>query len=150
MAPDVFIAYSFDDQEIVDELTKYLEDNGISCFVADRDIAPGKEWADYIPPAIKNCKMMVYVHSEKADESININKEIALCSKYKHPILPFKISDTKYTGAKEYYLETINWIDAFPNPKNYFGKLLTNIKQEIEKIRQEREKRLQEEIERSV
>jgi len=152
MACDVFISYSFDDQEIVDEITDYLEKKGISCFVAARDIPPGEKWAKYIPPAIENCKMMVYVHSETANKSDDIDNEIALCLKYKHPILPFKISDTKYTEAKEYHLVGINWIDAFQNSKECFEDLLTTIqdilKREEEKIRLEREKRLQEENKR--
>ena len=128
MAHDVFISYSFDDQKIVDGLSAYLEQNGIRCFVAYRDIPRGKNWAEYIPPAIENCKMMVYVHSVTANESEMINKEIALCLEYKRPILPFKISDIKYKGAKAFHLVTINWIDAFPDPKEYFGELLNSIK----------------------
>jgi len=123
MAYDVFISYSFDDQKIVEELSAYLEQNGIRCFVPYKDIPQGKDWAS----AIENCKIMVYIHSETANESEMINNEIALYSKYKRPILPFKISDIKYEGAKTFHLETINWINAFPNPRKYFGKLLLNI-----------------------
>jgi len=142
MAHDVFIAYSFDDQKIVDELTAYLERNDVSCFVANRDIPKGKSWAKYLPPAIENCKMMLYVHSETANKSEDIENEIALCLENKHPILPFKISDTKYTGDKKYNLVRINWIDAFPNPKDHFEKLITSTRKilEEEKIRLEKDK----------
>ena len=148
MAHDVFISYSFADQKIVEGLSAYLEQHGIRCFVAYRDIPRGKNWAEYIPPAIENCKMMVYVHSSTANESEMINKEIALCLEYKRPILPFKISDIKYAGAKAFHLVTINWIDAFPNPKEYFGELLTSIKNlfpEFETGIRKREKEQEEE-----
>ena len=127
MAHDVFISYSAKDQKIIEGLSAYLEQNGIRCWVAYRDIPAGMDWAEYIPPAIENCKVVVYVHSSSANVSQEINKEIALCLKVQHPIIPFKIQDVDYSNAKAYHLQTINWIDAFPNPEKHFGELLTKI-----------------------
>jgi len=121
-------------------LSAYLEQNGIRCFVAYRDIPRGKDWADFIPPAIENCKIMVYVHSKTANISKMITNEIALCLKYNHPILPFKIQNVDYSGPRAFYLETINWIDAFPNPKEYFGKLFLNIQKLLENDKSNEEK----------
>ena len=134
MTHDVFISYSTDDQKIVEGLSAYLEQNGIRCFVAYRDIPRGRDWAEFIPPAIENCKMMIYVHSSSANISKEIDKEIALCLKNHHPILPFKIQNVQYSGAKAYHLETINWLDAFPNPEKYFGKLRDDILRLIPEI----------------
>ena len=38
MTYDIFINFSLDDQKIAKNLSAYLEQNGIRCFVADRDI----------------------------------------------------------------------------------------------------------------
>jgi len=127
MAHDIFISYSTKDQKIVEGLSAYLEQNGIRCWVAYRDIPIGKDWADFIPKAIEECKIMVYVHSATSNISAEINKEIALCLKNGHPIIPFKIENVDYLGSKAYHLVTINWIDAFPNPEKCFGKLLSSI-----------------------
>ncbi|GHT28799.1 hypothetical protein AGMMS49574_03840 [Bacteroidia bacterium] len=127
MAHDVFISYSSKDQKIVEGLSAYLEQRGIRCFVAYRDIPKTEEWAERIPPAIINCMVMVYIHSNNANQSKEINKEIALCLKNNHPILPFRIENVDYIGAKSYHLETINWIDAFPNPQDSFGDLCNAI-----------------------
>jgi hypothetical protein len=127
MAHDIFISYSVKDQKIVEGLSAYLEQNEIRCWIAYRDIPVGKDWAEYIPPAIKECKLMIYVHSSTSNVSTEINKEIALCLKKQHPIIPFRIQNIDYSDAKAYHLTTINHIDAFPNPEKYFGKLLTKI-----------------------
>ena len=127
MGHDVFISYSAKDQKIVEGLSAYLEQNGIRCWIAYRDIPAGKNWADYIPPAIKTCKLMVYVHSSIAAVSYEIDKEIALCLKYQHPIIPFRIQNVDYSNSKAFHLTTINHIDAFPKPEKYFGVLLTKI-----------------------
>jgi hypothetical protein len=127
MTHDVFISYSAKDKKIVEGLSAFLEQNKIRCWIAYRDIPAGKDWAEYILPAIKECKLMIYVHSSRSNASIEINKEIALCLKEQHPIIPFRIQDIDYSDVKAYHLTTINHIDAFPNPKESFGELLTKI-----------------------
>ena len=137
MAHDVFISYSAKDQKVIEGLSAYLEQNGIRCWVAYRDIPAGMDWAEYIPPAIENCKTVVYVHSSSANVSQEINKEIALCLKVQHPVIPFKIQDVDYSNAKAYHLQTINWIDAFPSPEKHFGELLTKIQNLFPELKKE-------------
>ena len=137
MTHDVFISYSAKDQKIVEGLSAFLEQNGVRCWIAYRDIPAGKDWAEYIPPAIENCKMVIYVHSSSANVSQEINKEIALCLKMQHPIIPFRIQDIDYSNAKAYHLQTINWIDAFPNPEKHFGELLTKIQNLFPELKKE-------------
>ena len=69
MAHDVFISYSTIDQKITEGLSAYLEQNGIRCFVAYRDIPRGVVWAKVITEAIENCKLMVVVFSEHFNRS---------------------------------------------------------------------------------
>ena len=127
MAYDVFISYSSKDQKIVEGLSAYLEQNGIRCFVAYRDIPKGIVWAGAITEAIEDCKMMVVVFSEHFNQSDQVDREIEMCSEEKKPILTFKIQDAAFNKVKKYYLKNINWIDAFPNPEECFGKLLESV-----------------------
>jgi len=138
MTHDVFISYSMKDQKIVEGLSAYLEQNGVRCWIAFRDIPIGSDWAEYIPPAIENCRALVYVHSSSSNVSQEINKEIALCLKNHHPIIPFRIQDIDYSNAKAYHLQTINWIDAFPNPEKHFGELLVKIQSLFPEFKKDR------------
>ena len=128
MAHDVFISYSTDDQKIVEGLSVYLEQNGIRCFVAYRDIPRGFVWAKAITKAIEDCKLMIVVFSEHFNRSEQVDREIEMCMEDGKPILTFRIQDTAFTGAKKYYLKNINWIDAFPDPEESFGKLADSAK----------------------
>ena len=128
MALDVFISYSTKDQKIVEDISQYLEQNGIRCFVAYRDIPKSVVWAKAITEAIEKCIMMVVVFSEHANSSDQMDREIELCVEEKKPILTFRIQDKNFAGAKKYYLKNINWIDAFPNPEKCFGELLKSVK----------------------
>jgi len=127
MAHDIFISYSSKDQKIVEGLSHYLEERGIRCFVAYRDIPKGKVWASVITEAIENCQMMVVVFSKDFNISEQVDREIELCAEEKKPILTFRIQDVQFAGAKKYYLKNLNWIDAFPNPRECFNHLYESI-----------------------
>ena len=126
-AHDIFISYSTRDQKVVDGLSAYLEQNGIRCFVAYRDIPNGIVWAKAVTEAIESCKLMVVVFSENFNASKQVDREIEMCIEEGKPILTFKIENTDFKGVKKYFLKNLNWIDAFPNPEKCFGKLYDNV-----------------------
>ena len=134
MIYDVFISYSTNDQKVVEGLSAYLEKKGIRCFVAYRDIPKGIDWAEAITTAIENCRLMIVVFSEHINRSKQVDREISICIEEGKPILTFKIQNVTLTGTKKYYLQNLNWIDAFPNPEKCFGKLCENIQLLIPEI----------------
>ena len=140
MAHDVFISYSTDDQKIVEGLSAYLEQNGIRCFIAYRDIVKGVDWAEAITSAIENCRLMIVIFSEHFNRSKQVDREIALAIEEAKPILTFKIQDAAFTGTKKYYLQNLNWIDAFPDAEKYFGNLCENVLLFLPEIRLKKEK----------
>lgn len=127
MADTVFVSYSHKDVKLAFAMCKAMEGRGIACWIAPRDIAPGKSYAGQITKAIKECLLMVLVYSDFANQSEDVDREIELCSKYKKPILPFKIDNTPYNDEKEYYLSKMQWIDAYPNPESHFSELTAHI-----------------------
>ena len=53
MLHDVFISYSSRDKVIADAVCHFLEQGGIKCWIAPRDIAPGFDYADMIEDACR-------------------------------------------------------------------------------------------------
>ena len=127
---DVFISFSMADRKTVEGICGYLERYGYRCFVSYRDIPPAVSWPSFISSAIKDSSLMVAVFSKDFNVSNETERELTIASKNNIPILTFKVSDTVMSDSKEYFLANLNWIDAFPNPENYFGKL----KESIEKL----------------
>ena len=127
MQYDVFISYSSVDQKIAEGVCAYLEQYGIRCFVAYRDIPRGVVWAAAIVDALENARMMLVLFSRHFNESRQVDREIELAAEQDIPILTFRLSDAAFTGAKKYYLKNLNWIDAFPNPEQCFGSLKNNV-----------------------
>ena len=58
---DVFISYSTKDSMIAKDVCDYLENHRIRCFVAERDIPKTVQWADAIPAALRDSKMMLAI-----------------------------------------------------------------------------------------
>lgn len=124
---DIFISYSRADQKIAEGLCGYLEKNDLRCFIDYRDIPRGAIWARVLPDAIRNSGMMVAIFSDNYNKSMQVERELSIADKAGLPVLPFRIANVPYEGLKSYYFESINWIDAFPNPELVFGKLLSDI-----------------------
>ena len=125
---DVFISYSIDDQKIAEGVCGYLESNGYRCFVSYRDVPPGVVWATAVTKALDESAMMVVVFSRSFNNSDQTDREIEIASENRIPILTYRVANEEMTGAKKYFLKNLNWIDAFPEPSNYFGQLLVSVK----------------------
>jgi hypothetical protein len=63
MAHDVFISYSNKDKKVADAVCSILENNGIRCWLAPRDITPGSAFAEAIIDGIKGSKIFVLIFS---------------------------------------------------------------------------------------
>ena len=114
---DVFISYSHCDRKVAEALCGYLESRGLRCFIDYRDIPRGAFWARIIPPALRASGVMVAVYSDDYNRSVQVERELAIADNSGIPILPFRLSDHPFGDAKSYYFETLNWLDAFPEPR---------------------------------
>jgi hypothetical protein len=58
MAHDVFVSSSQQDKPTADAVVARLEQDGIRCWMAPRDMVPGTSWGDAIVTAIAGSKVM--------------------------------------------------------------------------------------------
>ena len=117
---DVFISHSSKDKDIADKVVEYLEERGLTCWIAPRDIVPGSNWASSISTAITASKVFLVIYSANSSESDQVTKEISLAEAKKNvTVLPYKIDQTELTGAYEYYLTGAHWIYADYKKKDY-------------------------------
>ena len=55
----VFISYASKEMEVAARVCKFLEDNGIRCWIAPRNVSAGSNYATQIVSAIKKCSLLV-------------------------------------------------------------------------------------------
>lgn len=110
--PDVFISYSHIDKKYADAICHHLEEAGIKCWYAPRNIPVGAIWAESIIDAIHTNKVFVIIISRHSVISNQVYKEISLAKENNLKIIPFKISRVKISGDIHSLLETGHWLDA--------------------------------------
>jgi hypothetical protein len=129
MAHDVYISYSHVDKAAADAACATLERAGIRCWIAPRDITPGDEWSAAIIKAIDQCRAMVLIFSQNANNSRQIRREVERAITVGIPLVPVRIEDVVPTESLAYFMGTVHWLDAMTPPfENHLLKLADSLK----------------------
>src|SRR5689334_6068197 len=102
MSHAVFISYSSKDGAIAERVCAALEVQGIACWIAPRDIGPGREWLPAIMEAIQGSRILVLIVSSHAIDSPQVQRELVCAVNQRVPILPFRIETVTFSPAFEY------------------------------------------------
>ena len=116
MSHDVFICHSSKDRTIANAICSKLEQNRIRCWIAPRDVIPGREYAQSIIEAISGSKLTVLVFSDNSNQSPHVHREIERTVSHGIPILPFRVEDVIPSPALEYFISDAHWLDAITPP----------------------------------
>ena len=116
MSHDVFICHSSKDRTIANAICSKLEQNRIRCWIAPRDVIPGREYAQSIIEAISGSKLTVLVFSDNSNQSPHVHREIERTVSHAIPILPFRVDDVIPSPALEYFISDAHWLDAITPP----------------------------------
>src|SRR5256885_180831 len=92
-AYDVFISYASADKPWADAACAMLESRQIRCWIAPRDIVPGREWGAAIVAAIDACQIMVLIFSTQANDSPQVRREVERAVSKGLIVLPCRIED---------------------------------------------------------
>ena len=129
MAHDVFISHSNRDKPVADAVCSALENSGIRCWVAPRDVQPGRTFAGEITRAIQRSKAMVLIFSANSNNSSQVLREVQLAVEAQLHILQFRIEDVLLNDDLKYFLSTPHWLDAMTPPlENHLGRLAGSLK----------------------
>lgn len=125
---DVFLSHSSKDKPIADKVCQFLEEKGLSCWIAPRNIVPGSDWAASISTAITASKVFLLIYSENSAASSQVGRELSLAeSKDDVFVVPYKVDETELSGSFEYYLTGAHWISANYAKKDYKLEELYNL-----------------------
>ncbi len=113
MGHDVFLSYSSTDRVTAEAVVAGLEEHGVRCWMAPRDIPAGSEYGEEIIEAVKACRVCVVVFSGAANASPHVRREVERAVSAQKQIVPFRVENLEPTGAMEYALGGTHWLDAF-------------------------------------
>src|SRR2546421_9413550 len=116
MSRDVFISHSAQDKKVSETICAALEQSGIQCWVAPRDVRPGKSFPGEITRAIQQSKVMLLIFSRHSNISEQVLREVQLAVDSHLPIARLRIEDIPLSDDLRYYLSTPHWLDALSHP----------------------------------
>jgi hypothetical protein len=112
----VYICYSNKDKPVADAVVAGLENKGICCWIAPRDITQNSPWGQAIVQAIEASRAMVIIFSVNSNSSNQVVRELERAVANNVNLIPFRIENINPTGAMSYFLSNVHWIDAFTPP----------------------------------
>jgi hypothetical protein len=116
LAHDVFISHSSKDKPIADAVCARIESRGIRCWIAPRDVEPGRPYGEAIIDAIHTCRIMVLLLSSSANSSIHIAKEVERAVSHGATVIPLRIEAVVPAKSLDYFIGSVHWLDALTPP----------------------------------
>lgn len=132
----IFISHSSKDAETAQKLCEFMEQNGIDCFLAPRDIRAGYEYAAEIVEGVDRSDGVLLILSEASNRSPHVLREVERAVTRSIPILVYKIEEVTLSKSMEYFLMTHQWMNS---GQNSYEDILKN----IEKLKKGSEKPIQ-------
>src|ERR1700733_4377133 len=126
MAHDVFISHAHKDIEIAKAICRKLELVRIRCWIAQRDVVAGDDWAVSTRKAIASSRLVLVLLSENANAATHIEREIAHAFYSKLSILPVRLSEAPLKRDFLFYLSEVRCFEA-ANEEQFLDALVTSV-----------------------
>src|ERR1700686_969195 len=108
----VFLSYAAPDAEVANQVCRFLEGQGVWCWMAPRDVKPGAAYADAIVRAISEASALVLVLSGSAMASEHVSREVERAASKHKQIVAFRVDAAALSAELEYFLSRSQWIDV--------------------------------------
>lgn len=105
----VFISHSSNDAETANKICDFLENNGIQCWIAPRDIPYGSAYGESIDYAFRECTDALFLLSSASLKSKKVENELYLANleqKSGMRIFPVYLEPVELTGSFRYFLSS--------------------------------------------
>jgi len=127
MASDLFISHCTADREQAEAIREACESHGLTCWIAPRDIVAGTAWADAIVAGINGAAVVLLVHSQAANLSPMVRREIDAAAAAHKAIVPVRIDAALPQQGMQFYLSSTHWFDAPPPLAPHLPRLVETI-----------------------
>jgi len=108
-----FVSHAKADQAKADEIVAALEERGFKCWIAPRDVRPGRTYGDEIVKGIERSRCFILALSEASNSSAFVAREVERATSKNKPIFTIRIEDVEPSPALELFISNTQWIDAF-------------------------------------
>ncbi len=108
-----FISYATPDKEAAYHLCRLLEEDGVGCWIAPRDVTPGADYGHAIIRAIETTAATVLLLSTHSNASVHVTHEVERATSKRKRVIPVRLQDIQPGPSLELHLATAQWVDAW-------------------------------------
>lgn len=112
LSHSAFISHASDDAGLAQELCARLESHGVKCWIAPRDITPGKPYSSEIVHGIEATDALILLATPKAVDSANVLNELEQAHRLHKVLLTVMVGRPQITRQLSYYIARLHWIEA--------------------------------------
>ena len=128
---NVFISHSSKDITTANLVVDCLERDGVSVWIAPRDIPAGSNYGASITKGIRECAVLVLIFSKESNDSHAVFREVQMAFDERKVIIPLRIEDVPVSDDLGFYLSGLHWLDAIQN-ESKFGELVRDVRQVLQ------------------
>jgi tetratricopeptide (TPR) repeat protein len=114
--PIVFISHASEDRDAAGRLCAFIEARGVPCWIAPRDVRPGRDWDEEIIDAIGATAALILVLSRHSNESVHVKHEVERASSKAKAIFTVRIEDVLPSKKIELHVSSRHWLDTWAAP----------------------------------
>lgn len=112
---------------MADEICSALEARGLPCWIAPRDVTPGRDYASEIVDGIEACAVFVLLLSGEANKSGFVRREVERAVSKGKPVFPVRLEPVMPAKALELFVSSAHWIDAWQAPRDGHWQRLAEV-----------------------
>jgi hypothetical protein len=112
MLGGVFVCHAAEDAGTAQRVVATLEAANMPCWIAPRDIRPGRSWAEAILEGIAAAPAMVLVFSAAANRSKHVSREVGAADDRGLPIVWVRLEQVQPSPKLSYFIAEAQWLDA--------------------------------------
>jgi len=127
----IFISYASEDASVAERIRTGLEQAGVACWIAPRDIEPGTSFPAAITAAIQECSAQVLLLTVQSNQSRHVLSEVELAFNAGKPILAVLVGKVTPSSDLQYFISTSHWFDA---ESSFDDDDLAKLKVDLEKL----------------
>src|SRR5579863_1743724 len=123
----LFVSHVAEDRAAALEVVDELERRGVKCWIAPRDVHPGRPFDDEIVDAIEGSRAMLLIFSDHCNESDYIRREVTVAGESHKLVIPFRIEDVPPRRGLRVRLSDLHWIDGFASRERGVDQVIRTV-----------------------
>lgn len=120
----LFISHISEDSAAAMEIVEELERRGVRCWIAPRDVRPGRPFDDEIANAIEASQAMLLIFSEHCNDSEYIRREVTVAGESHKVVIPFRIENAEPKHGLRVRLSDLHWLDGFASREQAINEVV--------------------------